>query len=181
MGDGDLVRQARAGQTAAYAELVRRWAARITAVCHARVGRANAADDLAQETLLRGFRCLASLTDPDKFGPWLCGIAQRTCLDWLKSKERSVVPFSALGPDHDPDSFLTPPSADGPDADEVQQLLAEVEALPPEYREVVLRYYYDDTTYRDVAQLLGVSSATVNARLTKARALLRARLSGCPR
>jgi DNA-directed RNA polymerase specialized sigma24 family protein len=41
---------------------------------------------------------------------------------------------------------------------------------------VVLLYYYDDVTYRDLAQLLGVSAATINARLTKARALLRTRL-----
>jgi RNA polymerase sigma-70 factor (ECF subfamily) len=181
MTDGDLVRLARAGRTTAYAELVRLWAARVTALCHARVGRADVADDLAQEALLRGFRSLASLADPERFGPWLCGIAQNVCLDWLKSKERSVIPFSALGPDHDPDSFLTRDGPAGPDADEVRLLLAEVEALPPECREVVMLYYYEDTTYRDVACLLGVSAATVNARLTRARALLRERLSGCRR
>ena len=52
-----------------------------------------------------------------------------------------------------------------------------MEALPEEYREVVMLYYYEDVTYRDLAQLLGVSAATINARLTKARALLRERLS----
>jgi RNA polymerase sigma factor (sigma-70 family) len=49
--------------------------------------------------------------------------------------------------------------------------------LPEEYREVVMLYYYEDVTYRDLAQLLGVSAATINARLTKARGLLRERLS----
>lgn len=179
MGDGELVRQARAGRKAAYAELVRRWAARISALCHAKVGRADAADDLTQEALLRGFRGLESLADPDRFGPWLCGIAVRTCLDWLKSKERSVLPFSALGPESSPDALPERVAPNGPDADEVRLLLAEVEALPEEYRQVVMLYYYEDTTYLDVARLLGVSSATVNARLTKARALLRERLSGC--
>jgi DNA-directed RNA polymerase specialized sigma24 family protein len=42
-------------------------------------------------------------------------------------------------------------------------------------------YYYDDVTYQDIAALLGVSAATVNARLTKARNLLRRRLSGVER
>jgi DNA-directed RNA polymerase specialized sigma24 family protein len=37
-------------------------------------------------------------------------------------------------------------------------------------------YYYDDVTYRDLADQLGVSTATVNARLTRARSLLRERL-----
>ena len=42
--DAELVREVCAGQTEAYTELVRRWAARITALCHARLGRAHVAD-----------------------------------------------------------------------------------------------------------------------------------------
>jgi RNA polymerase sigma-70 factor (ECF subfamily) len=182
MSDAELVRQARAGRPEAYAELVRRWAARVTALCHARTGRACLADDLAQEALLRGFRALGSLSDPDRFGSWLCGIALRVCLDWKKSKQNRQVPFSALGPDHNPDEFLGRDDGDPVErADERRQLLAEVEALPPECRQAVMLYYYQEITYREMAQLLGVSPATVNARLTRARALLRARLTDCRR
>src|SRR5262245_26104252 len=178
MSDGELVRQALAGRPQAYGELVRRWAGRVTALCHARTGRA-AAEDLAQEALLRGYRALNSLAEPDKFGAWLCGIAHRVCLDWLKSKDRTQVPFSVLARDHRPEDVL-PDAAAEPELDrrdEVQRLMTEVEALPEECREVVMLYYYGDVTYRDLAQALGVSPATVNARLTRARALLRERLS----
>src|SRR5271168_3881583 len=106
MSDAELVCQARAGHTEAYGELVRRWAGRVTALCHARTGRAAVADELAQETLLRGFRFLASLKDPERFGAWLCGIALRASLDWLKSPQNHQVPFSNLGSDHDPENFL---------------------------------------------------------------------------
>ena len=106
MTDGELVRQALTGHVQAYEELVRRWAGRITALCHARVGCAAAADDLAQETLLRGYRSLDTLTDTDKFGPWLCQIANRTCLNWFKAQKRSPVAFSTLGPDQDPEELL---------------------------------------------------------------------------
>jgi RNA polymerase sigma-70 factor (ECF subfamily) len=177
--DAELVRQALAGRAEAYADLARRWAGRITALCHAKVGRADVADDLAQETLLRGYRALRSLTAPDKFGAWLCGIALRASLDWLKAKQRSQIPFSVLGTKHDPDGFLG--SGPSPDErmenhDERRTLLAQVEALPEAYRQAVMLYYYDDLTYRDLASLLGVSTATINARLTKARAMLRQRL-----
>ncbi len=183
MTDAELVRQALSGRTEVYAELVRRWAGRITALCHAKVGRADAADDLAQETLLRGFRALRALEAPEKFGAWLCGIATRTCLDWLKAKERSQVVFSALGPDRNPEELLYSRQGDDPAerADELQQLMAEVEALPEDCRQVVMLYYYQDVTYRDLAQLLGVSTATINARLTRARTLLRKRLTNCQR
>ena len=63
------------------------------------------------------------------------------------------------------------------DEDEKHLLLAEVEALPVACRTVVLLYYYEDLTYRELAEALGVSPATINARLTRARALLRMRLT----
>ena len=123
MSDGDLVRQALAGRSAAYEDLVRRWAAQITALCHATVGRADVAEDLAQETLLRGYQALPTLADPDKFGAWVIGIARRTCWDWLKAKQRSEVPFSALGPDGSPDHFADPRSeAHQPELDRREEL-----------------------------------------------------------
>jgi len=182
MSDADLVQQARAGRTEAYAELVRRWAGRITALCHARVGRGGAADDLAQETLLRGFRSLHTLADPDRFGAWLCGIALRACRDWLKSRQNAQIPFSVLDADHSPEDYLADqrsPQNAVDHEDELRRLMTEVEALPEECRQAILLYYYQDVTYRDLAQLLGVSSATINARLTRGRNLLRRRL-GAP-
>lgn len=180
MSDAELVRDALAGRAAAWEELVRRWSPRVLAVCHARVGRHGAAEDLAQETLLRGIRSIESLEAPDRFGAWLVGIARRTCFDWLKAKERTQVRFSDLGSDCDPTAFAglteSAGSAAAEQADETRRLLAEVDALPEELREVLMLFYYDELKYRDIAAMLGVSAATVNARLTKARMLLRERL-----
>ncbi len=175
--EADLVREALAGKTNAYAVLARRWSARIMAVCHARVSSPDVAEDLTQETLLRAFRALATIREPHKFGAWICGIAKCICLDWLKAKERSQISFSDLG---DTKQVV---DGDGPErgrADGVERLVAEVESLPNDHREVVMLYYYGDLTYRDLANMLGVSAATVNARLTKARAMLRQRLAEVP-
>ena len=177
------MREVLAGRREAYEELVRRWTPRVLAVCHAKVGRRGMSEDLAQEALLRGYVGLRTLSEPEKFGSWLHGIAVRTCLDWLKAKERTQVSFSDLGAPASPEEVFAGPDS-GPASpssaiereDDVKQLLEEVEALPEEYRTVILLYYYDDVTYRDIAGMLGVSPATVNLRLTKARALLRRRL-----
>lgn len=180
MTDAELVRATLAGSRDAYAEIARRWAARVTAVCHARVRKADVADDLAQETLLRGYRALHSLSDPAKVGTWLLGIAMRAALDWLKAKERSTLPFSGLGPDKPIEALISREESDvTADADERRRLMTEVEALPEALRQAVMLYYYDDMTYRELGELLGVSAATINARLTKARNTLRQRLSPC--
>src|SRR5438876_6263163 len=94
--DSDLVHLALSGQLTAYEQLVRRWSARVLAVCHAKVRSAHTAEELAQEALLRGLRSLGTLDEPAKFGPWLCGIASRVCLDWLKSSQARQVSLDAM-------------------------------------------------------------------------------------
>lgn len=174
MEDDALVRQVLAGHTDAYTALVQRWAGRVVALCHARVGRPDLAEELAQETLVRGFEELPSLADPSRFGPWLAGIAANTCRDWLKSRQNSQVPFSAA-PIPEP---MVDASPSGPleQQDEFEALMREVHALPEEYRTVLLLYYYQKSTYKELARILDVSPATVNARLTRARTILRDRM-----
>ena len=132
---------------------------------------------------------MSSLADPEKFGPWLVGIAVRTCLDWLKSPKRAEVSLDSLAArssdagDDAPSSYDVPGGGDAGDAahdarDRAERLTREVERLPRPYREVLMLYYYQSAgcTYRELAELLGVSAATINARLTKARQLLRERM-----
>jgi RNA polymerase sigma factor (sigma-70 family) len=182
--DSELVRLAQGGQLAAYEQLVRRWSARVLALCHAKVRSCHTAEELAQEALLRGLRAIGTLEEPAKFGPWLCGIATRVCLDWLKSGQAKQVSLDAAC-DGQASAMVAEDGETPYDAlaraDDERRLLAEVETLPESYREVILMYYYDDVTYHDVAEALGVSAATVNARLAKARAMLRERLSGMQR
>ena len=108
----------------------------------------------------------------------------RTCLDWLKSPKRGEVSFDALagaGGDRGPTCAATDDSdrqAASDRREQAERLTREVERLPQPYREVLMLYYYqaDGCTYRDLAELLGVSAATINARLTKARQMLRSRM-----
>jgi len=176
--DGQLVREILDGRVESYDPLARHWAPRVMAVCHARVGRGDVVEDLAQETLMRGLRALPTLSDPDKFGPWLCGIAVRTCLDWLKASARSEVSLSALSADG-----AERHRAPGADAgavtarrEELDRLMREVERLPMPYRQALMHFYYEDCSYKQIAEQTGVSPATVNMRLTRARQMLRQRL-----
>jgi RNA polymerase sigma factor (sigma-70 family) len=175
----DLVHRARRGEAAARAELVRGWSARVLAVCRARVRNLHVAEDLAQETLLRALRGLDTLESADRFGAWLLGIARRVCLDWFKAKQNGQVPLSSFA---EGGLELAATDADATErgvdtADEVRRLQREIDALPENDRETLMLYYTHDFTYAELADLLGISPATVNARLTKTRARLRRRLA----
>ena len=104
------------------------------------------------------------------------GISPR---NWLKSRGARQVTFGALA--EDPAESVVDrngsPEQCCDRAEQLRNLAEQVQALPEEYREVLMLYYHQDATYQDLAEMLGVSTATINARLTKARAMLRRRLS----
>ncbi|MFO1094162.1 MAG: sigma-70 family RNA polymerase sigma factor [Planctomycetaceae bacterium] len=180
MTDGELVRRALDGERRALEQLARCWAGRVLAVCHARVPRRDVAEDLAQETLLRGLQQLPTLKSPESFGPWLRGIAAHVCQDWLRSRPAHELALSSQTGNGDLHPARRPAersTLDVETADEQVRLLDHVHALPEELREVVLLYYYDEMTYDELATVIGVSKATVNARLAKARETLRRQLS----
>ncbi|MBI2900468.1 MAG: sigma-70 family RNA polymerase sigma factor [Planctomycetes bacterium] len=177
--DGELVEAVRRGRREAYDELVRRHAARIGAACWSRLGRRGPVEDMVQETFLRGYRAIGTLAEPEKIGSWLYGIAVRTCLDWLKAKERSQVSLDSPGPGGaaaDPSDGRLPSPAE--DREGNAKLLSEVEALPEIYRETLVMFYFRKQTYREMSAVLGITPAAINARLAKARAILRERLGG---
>lgn len=180
MDDAQLVQQAKQGQRSAYGQLVQRWAARLVAFLRSRVLLVDVAEDLAQESFLRAFRRLDSLEDPSKFGSWLFSIGQNAVMDWRKAKTRQEVQLSASTAGDDAEDFLPvtleQPSEEALKTEQQEILLRAVHELPAEQRETILLYYYEDVTYAELAKLLGVSVATVNARLGKARNALRQKL-----
>jgi len=183
--DGDLVRATLSGRREAYEELVRRYSARLYGICWTRIGRRETAADLVQESLMRGFRALSTLTEPEKFGSWLCGIAVRACLDWRKDREQGQVSFGALGPDATADDFQHSQPSSSPtgleERERQAQILREVQALPEIFREAVVLFYFENRSYAQMQLVLGIGPQAINARLSKARTLLRERLKSVTR
>lgn len=176
--DAQLVTFARTGNRSARDELARRWAARVLAVCRARIRDAAMAEDLAQEALFRSLSRLEQLEDPSKYGAWLRGIAIRVCVDWMRRSSRSDVSFSAMGQCEDPAVTSCGGGVERVEqAEQFAQLQTEIDALPENLREVILLFYYDEVTYQEIADLLDVSRATVNKRLAQARQELGRRLA----
>ena len=88
--DSELVENVLAGLNERYSELVRRYKSLVTAYCYTRVHQRETAEDLAQETFVRGFQALCRLKKPSAFSGWLLSIAHNVCVDYLRNKSRTV-------------------------------------------------------------------------------------------
>jgi len=170
--DCHLVRAVLAGDQDSFRMLVARHTTMVRAVAFSMLGSNAPVDDLAQEAFLRSFKYLATLSDHSNFGGWLCGITRRICLDHLRSNRRPVMSLDEIrdaggdfGEPHDPELELK---------NEVHEAMLN---MPAELRQVMLMRYIDRHSYERMAEILGVSRATVSARLMHARKLLREKLN----
>jgi RNA polymerase sigma factor (sigma-70 family) len=167
--DGDLVRQARAGDAAAFRLLVERhWPSARARAARLR-GRGGDVDDIVQEAFLQAFVALNRLRNPDRFGAWLGGIIRNVHraagrpepLMLLAEWPEGLHPVSAQGL----------PSAD--DLDRAEALRAAVADLPDGQRRAVESYYYADLPAGQIAGSPGAAKASLH----KARRRLRAHIT----
>ena len=172
--DGDLARRAADGDADAFAELVRRHAPRVRALCAATLGGPSDAEDAAQEAFLKAHRALRRFSGESSFGTWVHRIAVNHCLDLLRAAARRrsdsleallEADSAALGR-----ALAEPSSAQAlEDRDTVDRLLAR---LPPEQRLALTLREAEGMSYEEIAAAMSCSLDSVKARIRRARAEL---------
>ncbi len=168
-----MVKRGLAGDREALGWLVERHAGLVHAALRAHMPAGEAADDLVQETFLRAFRNFRTLREPGSFPAWLCGIARRVAVDALRRRgRRPAVALDAAGEPAAPEG----PAPD-PDGSPAAILSREIDALPEPLRLTVILHYRNGMAYAEIARALGLSRAAVNARLARAREILRRKLA----
>jgi RNA polymerase sigma factor (sigma-70 family) len=170
LSDAALVRAAQRGDAQAFALLVEQHAAGLRAVAVHVLGYVDEVDDAVQDALLVALRTLPQLRDPDAAGAWLRAVVRSRCLMLVRTRRATPVA--------DPELLLPADAALDPAAvldraatgDWVQQAVAEL--AEPVREAVVLRYFSDWSSYRQIAELCGVPEHTVRSRLRDGRRAL---------
>jgi RNA polymerase sigma-70 factor (ECF subfamily) len=132
--------------------------ARLVRLCAVLSGDGEAAEDLAQETLLEAWRHRHKVTDERGADRWLTAIARNVCLRWGRARGRLPVPLAEL------------PERAAPVEDRIDELL---ELLPPDTRAVLLQRYVHERSHEEIAGSLGISADAVSMRLTRGKQALR--------
>lgn len=184
--DLEAIRRCRGGDREAFAELVGRWQDRIHGAIFRMVKDAETARDLAQETFVRAYTKLGSFQGGSAFGTWLYAIALNQVRGEMRkrSAQKRHDPLSldamreaAGGADVDPADPAAGAAERVSTSEQCRRLLAEVDRLDPEHREVVVLRELQDLSYEEIAEIVGVPVGTVRSRLFRARAELRERMS----
>jgi RNA polymerase sigma-70 factor, ECF subfamily len=165
LSDADLALQIGSGDPEAEAELFRRLAPRVRLYGLRHLRDAYAADDLAQQVLIKTLEALRAgrLREPEKLTSFVLGMCRMTVLDLRRNAQRKDRLLQRFGAD-----LLAPVHPSLPQLD--HDLLSRcVQRLKERERTVVVMTFYDEQTGADVASFLGVSEA--NVRVIRHRAI----------
>lgn len=170
-----LLKRAQRGDPEAFEQLITPLESLVWRVCWHYMGRREAAEDCAQDAMVRVWRGLNSYRGDCGFESWVYRIAANTCLDALRRQKReksvSLEPMKEEG-------FDPPDPGPGTEAqimarEDRDRLRSAIASLPEEQRDALVLTQLEGLSYERVAGMLQVTEGTVKSRVNRAKARLR--------
>lgn len=159
----------------AFEHLVRRYQQSIYYICRRMTGVHQTADDMSQETFIKAYFSLSRFKDEMNFFSWLRKIAINNSLNYLKSHKREEL----LG---ERENTITEKASSTLQELPQETLLRNrleqkfrkaLDALPADQKTIFMLRFYQNLSYKEIAQSLNLPNGTVMSRLNRARKKLR--------
>lgn len=187
LSDHRLLEATRAGDEAAFAELVRRYRNQITNYVYRMTNDYDAAVDLAQETFLRVFRAADRYQTTYAFSTYIYRIATNLAISELRRRKRrrlvSLTAFFSGGnsganepAELDPADGCPLQDATLVDGERREAVARAIATLPEKYRAPLVLRDVEGKSYDEIAGILELSEGTVKSRISRARTFLREKL-----
>ena len=188
--DGALVERLRGGDAAALEALMERYAARVYRLAHGITNNGADAEEVVQDVFLTIFRKIHTFEGRAALGSWIYRITTNAALIKRRGKRTEVeVSLDSQLPAFLPDghragdmAFVLADWSQTPEADvlsgETRRILSQaIDALPDQYRAVLVLRDIEGLSNEEVAEIVSESVAAVKSRLHRARMALRERLA----
>lgn len=164
-GDSTLkdIKRAVRGSVDAYGRLIEREKDYLYRTAFLYSGDEDAAVEIVQETVLKGFRSIRQLREPALFRTWMTRILINVSKDYFRHGyhyEEKLEEETAY-------------EEQGITAEERMDLYEAIRRLPEKYRTVVILSYFDGLKQEEIAFVMGIPRGSVSAYLTRARQELR--------
>jgi RNA polymerase sigma-70 factor (ECF subfamily) len=166
-----LVQQAQQGDEAAFEALIRAAYARLSATANHILRDSAAAEDATQDAIVRCWRDIRGLRDPDRFEPWLYRLLVNACRDANRRARRR--PQQVFGPALEMQSGRD----DVGRVAILDELDRAFDALQPDLRISLVLTHYLGYSAPEVASIVGVPVGTIYSRLHRATRAMRVALT----
>ncbi len=172
IADRDLVAAVRAGDDRAFELLFVRYRDRIGAYVRGMVGDHGRAEDITQDVFIAALRGLRRTDSEIAFKPWIYEIAKNACIDaFRRARVRPEILHASQRLKPTEDDRLAAPAADKAVETKlaIVELVAALGGLSPRHHGILVMREFEDLSYREIGERLGLSQAAVESSLFRAR------------
>lgn len=164
----------------AFDRLVIKYQDKVFNLCYRFMGNYHDANDCAQDTFVKVFRSLKKFKGESEFSTWLYRIAVNTCKNKLSSLTYRVSKMMVRldKPRTEIKDESNSPEAEFEQSEKGRQIQKAIDALPEDYKTVVVLRDIEGLSYEEIAQITGYNIGTVKSKLARARGRLREKLEG---
>ena len=165
-----IIRQCLDGDQDSYSVLVDRYKIMVYNVAFRMLGDGDAAKDIAQESFIAAYGGLGQFRFGSKFSSWLYSIVLNKCRDHLRLVKETISTDDIAGvrPDTGPSPEQTAAAHQSRNI-----LQGALNALPPEYREVLILKHIEELDYQEIAAITGAGIPALKVRAHRGREMLR--------
>jgi RNA polymerase sigma factor (sigma-70 family) len=170
--DSDLVAATRAGDDRAFERLYARYSRRVAGYAQSMVGDWAKAEDVTQEVFISALRRMRSTDRPISFRPWVFEIARNACIDHFRRTRRTdEVPLDGEegGLEHALRAAPDSPETAAENGQRLDHLLGAFGSLAPSHHEILVLRELEGRSYREIAEVMGLSRPSVESTLFRAR------------
>lgn len=174
-----IVDRAKEGDQAAFAELMDRYKEPVYYMLLKMIKNTDDAEDLTIEAFGKAFNRIHQYSPSYAFSTWLFKIASNNCIDYIRKKRVSLTSMDHAYTDKNGENVSI--QVDGGDLDpeevyiqqqKVKTMRAVVDKLKPRYKELIVKRYFEELTYEEIADDMDLPLGTVKAQLFRAREFL---------
>ena len=175
--DVELIQGILAGDENAFESLIQKYQRQVHAHVLRKIGDFQIAEDITQETFLRIYQKLDTLSHPTQFSKWLYAIVDHLCIAWFRKNRlqtRSLQEIHILETEAEAYSRYVATEYAKTTADAQRALVKELlTKLKESDRTVITLHYFEDMTSAEIGEFLGVSENTIKSRIRRARQRLK--------
>ena len=171
--DAAVVQRILTGEKDAYEFIVKKYQARAYRAALGWVGNSADALDMSQEAFVKAYRALRRYDTGRSFFAWFYVILRNTCFNFLRKRKR----MRTVCLDYVPEREVATED-EGRRAEVKRQVWRAIAALPDGIREVMVLKYFEEMSYREIADAVGCPMGTVMSRLYYGRKKLKQALEG---
>ena len=163
--DVQVIHKILSGNDAAFGTLVEKYQKSVHSLVWRKIGDYHDAEDIMQDAFLQAFQKLSTLKNPNQFAGWLYVIANRLCIDWMRKQDwmrRQEFVMQSLEDtpvtEIEKSSYVHHVSEqwEMESTENSHELVKRLlEKLPERERTVVMLYYLDEMTTKEIGRFLG--------------------------